>query len=274
MPQPIFFLGPDKCGSSWIFEILRRDPQIAVPGAKETFFFDSNYHLGLSWYQNRFDQSRDFTLDVSHDYLFHPLAPSRIAHFSRSSLLLVGMRNPLDRLLSAMTYMQMQGRLPRKTSVEQAITLQPELISHGLYGQNISRWLHHFPADSFLLLDFDLLVRDPQSLIGGLRDQIGLPPQNYCQEDLAPVNKATAPGLPAPLARLGRRAISRARRNGWLTTAQRFKVIGSALNRQAAAPRPVLDASMESDLAFIFAKDLVAFDSLMNTNYCKQWNLG
>ena len=32
----VFFVGPGKCGTTWLFEALRRHPEVAVPRVKET----------------------------------------------------------------------------------------------------------------------------------------------------------------------------------------------------------------------------------------------
>src|SRR5262245_51708602 len=83
MHRPDFlFIGPDKCGSSWLFEVLRQHPLCFVPPAKDLYFFDRYYARGWAWYERHFAAAPTGCRargELSHDYLFSPLAAERIA---------------------------------------------------------------------------------------------------------------------------------------------------------------------------------------------------
>ena len=60
---------------------LERHPQVAVPKAKDLFFFDRFHHRGLDWYLAHFDTTdeTELCMEVCHDYLFDATAIERIA---------------------------------------------------------------------------------------------------------------------------------------------------------------------------------------------------
>ena len=71
MTKPNFlFLGPDKTGSSWMFNLLRSHPECFVPRAKDIYFFNKYYHLGWDWYLSHFKNADSFKAvgELSHDY--------------------------------------------------------------------------------------------------------------------------------------------------------------------------------------------------------------
>ena len=77
----LVFLGPDKAGSTWLYQLLDWHPQAFVPPAKEMFFFDRYFDRGVDWYARQYaDVGRHelVVADISHDYLFSSAAPVRI----------------------------------------------------------------------------------------------------------------------------------------------------------------------------------------------------
>ena len=74
------FVGPMRCGTSWIFNCLKRSGLVNLPLQKEIFYFDRNYHLGTAWYCGQF-KSTDFkkpTVEVAPSLFHHPTAPRRV----------------------------------------------------------------------------------------------------------------------------------------------------------------------------------------------------
>ena len=64
------YIGAEKAGSSWIYEILREHPQVYVPPAKDIQFFDKNFDKGIEWYLSLFGSGAGQIAigEVSHDY--------------------------------------------------------------------------------------------------------------------------------------------------------------------------------------------------------------
>ena len=148
LPQhPNFiYIGPDKAGSSWLHEILRRHPQVYMPPAKGLYFFDRYYDRGLSWYLSQFTGARPEHLvrgEVCQDYLFHPDVPDRIAESLGSLEMMVTLRDPADPpAFSSYLHMLRSGWEPG--TFEEALDRYSELIEHGRYATHLERFVQRF----------------------------------------------------------------------------------------------------------------------------------
>ena len=43
-------IGPGRCASSWLLEVLESHPQISMARIKETEYFNTNFDKGAAWY--------------------------------------------------------------------------------------------------------------------------------------------------------------------------------------------------------------------------------
>ena len=57
-------IGAQKCGTSTLFDHLRKHPDIRLPKMKELNFFTENFTMGLDWYLRFFNKNftRGFVL--------------------------------------------------------------------------------------------------------------------------------------------------------------------------------------------------------------------
>src|SRR5207244_9402765 len=80
-PLPNFLiLGAQKAGTTALYAYLRWHPQITGPSFKEVSFFDRHYARGERWYRAHLPvRRRGLVGEASPSYLFHPLAPERVA---------------------------------------------------------------------------------------------------------------------------------------------------------------------------------------------------
>jgi len=112
--KPTFlFIGPDKSGSTWLYEVLRQHAQCFVPPVKDIYFFDRYYERGLDWYFRFFEAAPPGTLaagELSHDYLFSSAAAERIAQDLPGVKLITSLRDPAERTFSHYLYMIRSGR--------------------------------------------------------------------------------------------------------------------------------------------------------------------
>ena len=53
------YIGAPKAGSSWLYEILREHPEVFVPTAKDTQFFDYYFDKGFDWYLSHLGGERE-----------------------------------------------------------------------------------------------------------------------------------------------------------------------------------------------------------------------
>lgn len=177
MKKPTFlFIGPDKTGSSWLYDILRQHPRCFVPAVKDLYFFDRYYERGLAWYCRYFEDAPADALaigELSHDYLFSPLAADRIAADLPGVTLLTSLRDPVERSFSHYLYMIRSGRT--RLSFEDALRTFPELVDNSLYGRHLAEYARRFSAQQLHVLMFEDLVADSRRFARAVFDALGLP---------------------------------------------------------------------------------------------------
>jgi hypothetical protein len=162
MRPNFLFIGPDKSGSSWLFDILRQHPECYVPNCKDIYFFDRYYKRGMSWYLSFFEKAPSHVKavgELSHDYLFSTDAARRIYKELPDVKIITCLRNPVDRTFSHYLYMIRSGRT--LTSFEEALTKFPELIDHIFYYKHLSVYFKIFQRPHIKVLFYDNLAKNP-----------------------------------------------------------------------------------------------------------------
>ena len=155
-------VGPQKAGTTWIDEVLRRHPDVALPSkTKETFFFDQRYTKGLEWYWRHFEGSplrqKDATVGVfrvgeaAPSYFADERARRRIASSQGSPKIIIALRDPVDRCYSLYRHHFLRGRM--KGSFGEALKRYPELIDSSRYRHFCASWAADFGAANVLLVN-------------------------------------------------------------------------------------------------------------------------
>lgn len=158
------FIGPDKSGSTWLYEQCLAHPLIYVPDAKDLYFFDKNYYKGLNWYNSFFLNSDScFKGEISHDYIFSQSAIQRISKHCPHVKIMTILRNPLDKIWSHYLFLKRSGAT--KLSFEDALFEFPELISKAKYYSGLKSVYNYFPKDQIGIFYFDELELSPSELI-------------------------------------------------------------------------------------------------------------
>jgi hypothetical protein len=169
------FLGPDKSGSSWLFEILLKHPQCFVPKCKDIYYFDKHYHRGQHWYESFFDNvpaGKRAIGELSHDYIFSDEAAARIARDLPNAKLLTILRNPVERTWSQYLYMMRNG-YPAADFAD-AIERYPFLLSNSLYNEQIIRFQEPLAAGRLGVFWFDELVDNPTGFAERIFEYLGI----------------------------------------------------------------------------------------------------
>ncbi|MCX6276623.1 MAG: sulfotransferase domain-containing protein [Bacteroidetes bacterium] len=177
--QPNFIIiGAQKCGTSTLFNHIRKHPDIFMPRKKELHFFDDNYSMGMAWYLNCFNRKEGkisvCSGEASPYYFFHPLAPVRIFETFPGIKLILLLRNPVNRAYSQYYHMQRKGRI--SLSFEHCIRLEKDILkgrkeafyedenhsdlmyrrfsflSRSRYAEQLSEWLKYFPLGQILII--------------------------------------------------------------------------------------------------------------------------
>ena len=200
-PLPDFLiLGAQKAGTTALYAYLRWHPQITGPSFKEVSFFDRHYARGERWYRAHLPvRRRGLVGEASPSYLFHPLAPERVARMLPDARLIALLRNPVDRAFSHYQHEVALGR--ERLSFEDALAREPERMdgelehmlrdpvyfshawwnytyaSRGRYAEQLERWYAAFPREQLLVLLTDDLSTDTAGTYRQVLDFLGVDPR-------------------------------------------------------------------------------------------------
>jgi Sulfotransferase domain len=117
-------IGAQKAGTTALYAYLRWHPAVLGPSWKEVSFFDRHYSRGEAWYRGQFPNAlrlqlverrsgaRPIVGEASPSYLFHPLAPERVAALLPGARLVALVRNPVERAFSHYQHEVALGREP------------------------------------------------------------------------------------------------------------------------------------------------------------------
>ena len=168
------YIGPDKSGSTWLYEIFKQHPQIFVPEIKDIYFFDRYYHKGWNWYLSFFKGSEGYKAvgEISHDYMFSIEAMNRIRNNLPEAKIFTVLRNPFEKVWSHYLFLIRSGIT--KAPFEVVIKTHPELIEKCLYGKYLSKYIDKFDREKFKIFFYDDLKRNPKEFARSIFDYLGV----------------------------------------------------------------------------------------------------
>ncbi len=173
--QPNFLIiGPQKSGTSSVYNVLKKHPDIYMPEKKELCFFNKDEHFskGKEFYDAFFEQAPPNKLacgEATPEYFNYPNTPARIQHYLKSMKLIAIVRNPIERAYSQ--YWHHRRVLKEYRTFEEVVdvaltdTYKPGEIgyfSRGTYIKYIKRCLKYFHPTQLLVLIFDDLCNNPK----------------------------------------------------------------------------------------------------------------
>ncbi|XP_076855476.1 heparan sulfate glucosamine 3-O-sulfotransferase 3A1 [Brachyhypopomus gauderio] len=181
LPQAII-IGVKKGGTRALLEFLRVHPDIRAVGA-EPHFFDRNYENGLDWYRELMPKTLEgqITMEKTPSYFVTREAPARIHSMSRSTKLIVVVRDPVTRAIS--DYTQTLSKKPDIPTFESLtfknrttglIDTSWSAVQIGIYAKHLDNWLQFFPMHQILFVSGERLISDPAGELGRVQDFLGL----------------------------------------------------------------------------------------------------
>lgn len=270
------FIGPDKSGSTWIYEVLKRHPEVYMSPAKELFYFDYFYEKGLAWYLKAFQDATDIHKvigEVSHDYLFSPIAARRIKRDLPGVKLMVCLRNPVNRAFSSYLFMIRQGRV--NGSFEEALTDMPELIEHGFYAKHLVAYFEIFGKADIHIGLFDQLKTKPDIFVDALFRFLEIESRSLSDDFLKPVLPASYPRS-MMLAKFTKALAMRVRSAGWPKVVNMVK--GSPIIQRvlfqpySQAKKPRIREETNKKLKEVFRDDVERLEIMVETNIISLWD--
>ncbi len=262
------YLGPDKSGSSWLFEVLRNHPDCFVPACKDVYYFDEHYDKGMDWYLDFFRDARPGVPamgELSHSYLFSMEAADRIRQDLPGVKLMASLRQPVERCYSHYLYLVSSGLVT--SSFAEAIDNRPGLTRSSYYAKSVEGYLERFGPERFKVLFFDDLKKDPRHYASQVYDFLGLSFNEAFDYDKK-VREARA-ARNVHLARLAKHGALMARKLGLV------KLVGAVKHGLAArllyrplkkGEAPKMDPEVGKRLLERYIPDIEATEKLLGVN--------
>jgi hypothetical protein len=203
-------IGGQRCGTSSLYDYLRKHPRVVGPAIKEVHYFDLNFHKRPSWYRAYFPTRHYRQLvqrrtggdllagEASPYYLFHPAVPARVAELIPTVKLIALLRDPVQRAAShhrlevtireeRLSFEEAIEREPAHLArEEERLAVDPGYRSHshqhfsylarGIYIDQLRRWHEHFGRDSLLVVRSEDLYERPSAVYVTVLEFLGLPP--------------------------------------------------------------------------------------------------
>ena len=148
-------IGVQKCASTWLYDILRDHPEVALSDRKEIDFFSHNFGSGYQWYENQFpEDAREKVLgEISPSYFVDANVPERLLAYAPDAKVIVSLRDPVERAISNHRHEVRIGNFfGSDLSFEAGLRNNPLYVEQSRYGKHLKRWLGHLPASRLMIV--------------------------------------------------------------------------------------------------------------------------
>jgi hypothetical protein len=176
--RPDFVIpGFARCGTTWLYEVLKRHPGIFLPERKELDFFSESWAKGYPFYAAYFADARahQLTGDISPVYAEHPEVPERLAATAPHARIVIVVRNQVERLRSS--YWQSRRDGWRQPELERFLAGEVEdcrYLVHQRYAPTIQAYRRLFGEAAVLVLVYEDVSRDPAAAVRAILRHLGL----------------------------------------------------------------------------------------------------
>lgn len=204
-------VGAEKCGTTWLAEMLVQHPQVFLPKQKELHYFNRkfvedpsldnyNFDKPLAWYLSFFAPAAQSQAkgEICPSYLWDEHASQRIYAFDPRVKIFMILRDPVERTFSAYRFYVQRGVIREKMISRTTLLRYASLtLERSLYFGQVKRYFDLFPVEQLRVYFFDDLRRDPVSFLKQIERFLGIAeviPQNV-KDAVYMTGEPTFPGL-------------------------------------------------------------------------------
>ncbi len=210
MTLPNFLIiGAQKAGTSWLAYHLEKHPEIYLP-KREIHYFDKgfNYEKGLSWYKQQFNAvtSEKAIGEKTPEYLWAngigwedhlSDVHQRLYQTLPNAKLIITLRNPVDRAVSAINHIIRSGRISPLHNVNELLIGKKQdlvkgygILEKGLYYRQLSEYINLFGRENIMILIFEEMISEPQKTIDLVCDYLKVNPYQLTENENEKVNQS------------------------------------------------------------------------------------
>ena len=287
LPAPNFFIvGAAKAGTTSIHAYLSKHPEVFMSALKEPHYF-SSFEMKPEFdnfmpivrdsraYQELFIGSDGYTAvgEASPSYLCDADAAKHIKSAIPNAKIIISLRNPVQRAYSAYLMFYNKGftSLPFREALEedQARTEKGwgasfEYIEHGLYADQVERYLNAFGRSNVMIILFEDLIRDTAMVMQEVARFLGIGPEGFPESTFERAHNPYEESRGAFSRTLLRSRPIRVFSKRWVPLSLRAAVRNHLLFTKGEKPK--LDDEVRRLLGKRFAPDLQRLEQLLERN--------
>ncbi|MFI0398120.1 MAG: sulfotransferase family protein [Thiolinea sp.] len=163
-------IGAQKAGTSWLHAMLSQHPKLALPKDKELHYWDKQYpQAPVQNYLNFFHQQDHYEGEITPAYASLPISTIEAIYQHLPQLKLIYcLRNPIDRAWSAACMFLTRSQMELDEASDQWFLdhfYSKGSRLRGDYETCIRNWTAIYPSENLLLLDYDLIKSEPQTVL-------------------------------------------------------------------------------------------------------------
>ncbi len=182
-----FIAGVHKSGTTTLYDLLSQDSRIYLPKIKENpSFTNPNIEMGfLEMLYSEYEFEELIGGAYANAIFFEDSAKKLYENNNQIKIIII-LRNPVDRAYSAYNYSYRLG-IEKNNSFEIAINAELKnnysnyidianrtYLKHGLYYNQIVKYMEVFPAEHIHIILFDDLLKNAENVLKGIYNFIGL----------------------------------------------------------------------------------------------------
>lgn len=264
-------IGAEKAGTSWVFACLYEHPEICIPIKEINFFADDKlWKKGQSWYENIFRSRCSDELvrgEFSTEYLSCPYSPSRINLLYPKVIILVCLRNPIERAFSNYRNEIMAGTISVTSTFSEALLQRPNYLNNGKYKMLLQQYFDLFTINQLHIYLYDDLKSNPLKFIQSIYKSLGvdstfIPPSLHKRINESRIPKST---IVEKVVNIVAATLQKSKLGGKIWWKIKNSHIPSLLRKiNSNSNEPILSATEYNDLIPSFIEDIKYVEELLN----------
>lgn len=177
-PPDFVGVGVQRSGTTWWYALIASHPQVKTTADKEVHFFDALGDVGHAdpdAYARYFPRPPgELSGEWTPEYMFHFETPALLASAAADARLLVILRDPIERYLSGLIFLDWLHRHNPARPDRQVLVAHA--LERGMYSSQLTNLLRHFRRSQLLVLQYEHCVAEPHRELRRTFDFLGVDP--------------------------------------------------------------------------------------------------